>query len=161
MSTTDNCFCVIPPFCLDVKSIAPPVILSRTLQHHRELGLSDDQVRRLLAVARRYHDRTLRVSVDFANISAQLDLIEVRPDLRVKRRLLARHARLFQRHEGLLLEAHEEAARILSAEQRRRVGQIHAEQRHAILRRLRPGLQRGLGPSLKVVSAGRRSRKRR
>jgi hypothetical protein len=41
------------------------------------------------------------------------------------------------------------------------VVQIHADQRRAVLRRLRPGLQRALGPTLRVVSAGRRARRGR
>ncbi len=160
MGSVDNCNYPVFPFSLTVESTARPVVLARILQHHKELELSQDQILRLLAVARRHHDHWLRISVDFANVSAQLDLLEVRPDLRQKRRLLARHARIFQDHEGLLLRAFEESRRILDAAQHRRVLEIHEQQTRDVLRRLLPSLRRALATGFAIAPAKPRRARR-
>lgn len=156
MSTVDNDLATLAPLSLEVCSSAPPVILTRTLQYHQEVGLSDTQLRSLLRLARRYQENVIRVSVAFVNVSAELDIIEVRPNLVQKRRLVARHARLFQQHEELLLDAYEKTARILTPAQIRTLVQIHEGQRRRVLNGLRPGLRRALGPTFQVAPAGRR-----
>ncbi len=153
MSSVDNCFDVFGPIRLEVESLAPPVVLSRTLQHHRELGLSDEQVRRLLRVARRYHDAYVKICVHFANVGSQMDLALVKVDARRKRRLLDRHAALFRQHEDLLRRAYEEAHAILSAVQLRRVIQIHEAQRQRIIAGLIPSLRTALAPRYRITLA--------
>ncbi len=159
MSSVDNCFIVVFPLSLSVESISPPVVLSRTLQHAKELELEDQQILALLRVARRHHDDFFRIAIEFINLSTQLDLLEARPNLAQKRRLIARHARLFQEHEGLLLRAHQETARILSAEQMRRVVRIHESQRTQVLRGLLPGLRRALAPGFTIAPKPRKGRR--
>jgi hypothetical protein len=144
------------PICLKVCSSAPPVILTRTLQHHREAGLSDAQMRSLLRLAQKYQNDYMRVAVAFVNAGAELDIIEARPNLPQKRRLVARRARLFRQHEELLLRAYEQTARILSPAQIRTIVQIHEAQRRVVLKGLLPSLRRALSPSLAVGAARRR-----
>ncbi len=162
MSTVDNCFDLYGPVRLEVESLAPPAVLSRTLQHHAELGLSDEQIRRLLTIARKYHDEFIRIAVEFANVGTDLDLAYVQADRRRKARLLDRHARLFREHEDLLRQAYEEAAEVLKPGQMRRVVQIHEEQRQRIIDRLLPSLKTALRPGFNITAARRRkARKRR
>jgi len=150
MSTIDNLYCVATPISLNVESVTPPVVLTRALQHHDELNLSDATIRRLLRVSRRHHEAYLRLAAAFVNISAQLDLTEARVDLRAHGRRVARHAQLFRRHEDLLLQAYEEARRILTPEQLRGVIRIHQRQKERVLAQLLPGLQRMLRPRFAV-----------
>jgi len=134
------------------------------LQHSKELNLTNEQIERLLGIARRHFDDWLRISSEFVNISAQLDLLELNPNLEQKRRLLGDHARLFQDHEGLMLRAYEEARQVLKAQQLRRWLEIHDRQRQTVVRGLLPSLRRALARGFTIAPAkarrGRGTRRR-
>jgi len=161
MSTWDNPFDALGPIQLQVESLAPPTVLSRALQHHAALELTDDQLRRLLAIARKYHDEFIRIAVDFVNVGTELDLAYGQAPSRRIARLLDRHAALFREHEDLLRQACEDAARILKPGQTRRLMQIHSEQRQRTIRRLLPSLRRALGPGFKSAAPRRGKAKTR
>jgi hypothetical protein len=90
-----------------VESVAPPAVFTRILHHYREIGLTDEQIHYLLDAAREYNQEYMRLSVAFANCSADFDLVGAEVDVHQKERLLNRHAELFCSHETLLLRAHQ------------------------------------------------------
>jgi len=151
MGIVDNDMRILYPYDLPVGSTARPIVLARMLQHSKELNLTEEQIAKLLGIARRHYDDWRRISIEFVNISAQLDLLELRPNLEQKRRLLGDHARLFQDHEGLMLRAFEEARAVLTAQQLRQWREIHGRERQAALRGLLPGLRRALRPGFTIV----------
>jgi hypothetical protein len=130
----------------NVESFAPPAILTRVLGHYQEMELAPDQITRLLDISREYNERYTEVSVEFANVTAQLDLTEVRPSLDRKRKLLDRHTELFREHESLLLEADERVRTVLTGKQIRTAVQIYDRQKQAFLSSVEPGLRRAFGP---------------
>lgn len=128
----------------NVESFAPPAILTRVLGHYEELELAPDQITQLLDISREYNERYTEVSVEFAKVTAQLDLTELRPNFAHKRRLLDRHTELFREHENLLLEADERVRAVLTGKQMRTAVQIYERDKQAFLSGVEPGLKRAL-----------------
>lgn len=126
----------------NVESFAPPAILTRILGHYEEMELEPDQITQLLDISREYNERYTEVSVEFANVTAQLDLTELRPSFARKRQLLDRHAELFREHENLLLEADERVRAVLTGKQIRTAVQIYERNKQAFLSGVEPGLKR-------------------
>ncbi len=129
----------------NVESFAPPAILTRILGHYQEMELAPDQITRLLDISREYNERYTEVSAEFANVTAQLDLTEVRPNFARKHKLLDRHTELFREHENLLLEADERVRAVLTGKQIRTAVQIYERDKQTFLSSVEPGLKRAFG----------------
>lgn len=129
-----------------IESFAPPVICSRILQNYREMELSDKQIHILLDIAREYHEKYMKVSTKFANVTTDLDLVEAKANLTRKKKLLDRHARLFREHENLLLDAYERIQEVLNRKQVRKAAEIYNREKTFILDTLQPGLRKALAP---------------
>ncbi|NIM11686.1 MAG: hypothetical protein GTO45_06300 [Candidatus Aminicenantes bacterium] len=134
----------------DVESFAPPAILTRVLQNYDEVGLSDKQIRHLLDIAREYQEQYLKVSIEFANVTAKLDLVEPDADIKQKLVLLDRHAQLFREHESLLLRAYTQTKEILSPEQMKKAAEIYERHKQELLNGLESSLKKAVSPTLKI-----------
>ena len=123
-----------------VESVAPPAVFTRILHHYKEIGLTDEQIHHLLDAAREYNQGYMRLSVAFANCSADFDLVDAEVDVHHKEQLLNRHAELFCSHETLLLRAYQTAQGILSKEQMQKAADIYERDRKKFLTELESGL---------------------
>jgi hypothetical protein len=129
-----------------VESVAPPAVFTRILHHYREIGLTDEQIHYLLDAAREYNQEYMRLSVAFANCSADFDLVGAEVDVHQKERLLNRHAELFCSHETLLLRAHQTAQEILSKKQMQKAADIYERDRKKFLTELESSLTKATAP---------------
>lgn len=134
-----------------VESFAPPVILTRVLQNYREIELSNEQIRRLLDLAKEYQEEYLKVSIEFSNVTANLDLVEAKADIQLKRQLLDRHAKLFREHENLMLDAYERTQKILNQKQMRKAMEIYERDKQKFLDGVESNLKKAMAPKLEVV----------
>lgn len=141
-----------------VKSFASPVICTRILENYQEMELSDEQIHLLLDIAREYHEKYMKVSAKFANVTADLDLVETKANLSKKKRLLDRHTKLFRDHENLLLDAYKHIQKVLNRKQVRKASEIYEREKTLLLDTLQPGLRKALAPEFMTK---RRKRKKK
>lgn len=133
-----------------VESIAPSIILTRVLENYVEMELSDDQIRSLLDIAKKYHEENMRVCAEFTNVTAELESPDSKRNVKETKRLLDEHARLFKEHESLVLDADENVQKILSEKQMRKSLDLYERQRRTMLNRLKSGLKKAVAPTLKL-----------
>ena len=122
MCTVNHVGSCRPGYLIDVpvESMASlGVLYSRMLSHHREVGLSCEQIMGLLDLNREYHDRQVAIQLEFANVTEALEIKWGRINaMEVEKReeLLKKHAQLFEAHERLFFEmaqrGHEHGHRI-------------------------------------------------
>lgn len=118
-------------FDFSMELIAPDWIFTRLLGHHREVGLEPEQVMELLDLSVEYHDRSLEIKLEFAEIREQLDIRDWTFDdayLEEVESLVRRHAELFKEHEMLLFEYGRKGQEILTHEQERAAIRVYKEE---------------------------------
>lgn len=112
-----------PGYLIDapMQSVAAPgALFTRLLAHHRELGLTCEQIMALLDLSREYHERQVAIQLEFARVSEALEIKRGRIDEQAvakREQLLRRHAELFLEHERLFFESARRGHEILTDEQ--------------------------------------------
>jgi len=133
-----------------VESIAPPVILTRVLQNYREMELTDRQIRRLLDIAKTYHDKSMKVSIEFTKVTSELEAGKRHTTEKIKQ-LLNKHAKLFLNHESLIVFAYEKIQKVLTDKQIRKSRELYQSQMQITHTRIKSSLRKVLAPALDVV----------
>lgn len=135
-------------FAVGIESIAPRgALFTRMLAHHRDVGLSLDQVQALLDLNREYHERQVAIQIEFMRVSEALDIRNGRFDaasLAEKEPLVRKHADLFGASELLFFEMARRGHEILTDEQIERAEHIYASEHDATMRHLAPIVERAL-----------------
>ncbi|MER3468414.1 MAG: hypothetical protein C4312_07980 [Thermoflexus sp.] len=141
-----------------MKSIAAPGFLfTRLLAHHRELGLTCEQIMALLDLNREYHERQVAIQIEFARITEMLEIKWGRVDEKAiaeREQLLHRHAELFLEHERLFFEFARRGHELLTDEQIEKAEQIYHQEKDAFLKALLSSLNRAVAPHFQFVQTG-------
>ncbi len=122
---------------------APGALFTRLLAHHRELGLTCEQIIALLDLNREYHERQVAIQLEFARITKMLEIKWGRVDEKAiaeREQLLQRHAELFLEHERLFFEFARRGHEILTDEQIEKAERIYHQEKDAFLMTLFPSL---------------------
>lgn len=138
-----------------VKSMAAPgALFTRLLAHHKELGLSCEQIEGLLDLSLAYHERQVSLQLEFASITEALEIKWGRIDevsVAEREELLRRHATLFYEHERLFFDFARRGHALLSDEQIEKAERIYHEEKDDFLRTLHVSLNRAVGPHFRFV----------
>lgn len=149
-----------PGYLIDapMQSVAAPgALFTRLLAHHRELGLTCEQIMALLDLSREYHERQVAIQLEFARVSEALEIKRGRIDEQAvakREQLLRRHAELFLEHERLFFESARRGHEILTDEQIERAELIYHEEKDAMLDTLLTSLNRAVGPHFEFAKVG-------
>lgn len=152
MCNVDHTGFTSPGYLIDVpcESIAARgVLFTRMLAHHAEIGLSGDQITRLLDLNRAYHDEQVAIRLAFAAVTEQLELKGGRLDadtLADRKALLDRHAELFRADEELFFTYAAHGHELLTDDQLARIDAIYEAEKDAGLATLETALNSAVGP---------------
>lgn len=134
------------------------VLFSRMLSHHREVGLSCEQIMSLLDLNREYHDRQIAIQLEFARITEALEIKRGRineQQLAKREELLQQHAQLFAQHERLFFEMAQRGHELLTDEQIEQAEIIYHAEKDEMLDVLSGSLHRAVGPNFQFTKAHR------
>jgi hypothetical protein len=151
--TVDHSCFAKPGYLIDVpmESIAAPgALFTRLLAHHKEVGLSADQVLQLLDISRDYHERQVALRIAFAQVTEKLEIKWGRVDqtaIDQRQELLDEHARLFRAEEQLFFEFGRRGHDLLTDEQLERAEAIYHAEKNEGLRQLAGSLDNAVAPA--------------
>lgn len=163
MCTVNHPVTAHPGYLIDapMKSVAAPgALFTRLLAHHRELGLTCEQITALLDLSREYHERQVAIQLEFARVAESLEIKWGRVDEQAvaeREQLLRRHAELFLEHERLFFEFARHGHEILTDEQIERADLIYQEEKEAMLDTLLASLNRAAGPHFEFAKVEQES----
>jgi len=146
-----------PGYLIDasIMSVAAPgAMFTRLLAHHREVGLTCEQIMALLDLNREYHDRQVAIQIEFARVTEMLEVKWGRVDeqaIAEREELLRRHAELLLEHERLFFEYARRGHEILTDEQIEKGEQIYHQEKDALLKSLHSSLNRAVAPHFQFV----------
>ncbi|MDG4784996.1 hypothetical protein O7626_03450 [Micromonospora sp. WMMD1102] len=147
-----------PGYLIDIscESIAAKVLFTRMLSHHAEIGLTPEQITRLIDLNAEYQASLTAIRVQFAQITEQLEHKRGRLDndaLVGRKELLDRHAELFRAEEDLFFSYGAHGHEILTDEQIARIDQIYHAEKDARLAELLPSLNSAVAPQFHFTTA--------
>lgn len=152
MCSVNHALFAYPGYLIDVpcESIAARgALFTRMLAHHVEIGLSGDQITRLLDLNRAYHDEQVTIRLAFAAVTEQLELKHGRIDagtLADRKALLDRHAELFRADEELFFTYAARGHELLTDDQLARIDAIYHAEKDTGLAALETALNSAVGP---------------
>lgn len=143
-----------PGYLIDVqmKSIAPDVLFTRMLAHHKEVGLSSEQVLQLLEISREYHTEQGRIRSEFGRLSERLEIKWGRvgdQEVANREELLDEHARLFRASEACFFEYARRGHQVLSDEQIEAAEAIYHAEKDRALTELSASLDSAVAPTFR------------
>lgn len=137
---------------------SPGVLFTRMLSHHREVGLSCEQIMGLLDLSREYHDRQIAIQLEFARVTEALEIKWGRMDARAiakREQLLEQHAQLFLEHERLFFEMAQRGHDLLTDEQIEVAETIYHQEKDVMLETLAASLNRAVSPHFQFSPSGK------
>lgn len=132
------------------ETFAPEFILTRLLAHYQDIGLTDEQIRRLLDIKRAYRKFLLRHWPKLINNWTRLDRLMNRHRIPVAgcRALIRDRAKLIQAADEFFLATSVEIQEVLTPQQERKLQRVYAGEKEEYLRRIAVPLRHKLGPVL-------------
>jgi hypothetical protein len=145
-----------PGYLIDIQceSIAAKVLYTRMLNHHREVGLTNEQITGLIDLNAEYQAALLAIRIHFAEITERLELKRGRYDaaaLAGHKALLDEHAELFRQEEELFFTYAVSGHELLTDEQIDRINAAYHDEKDASLDELLPSLNNAVGPAFQFV----------
>ncbi|ROO63049.1 hypothetical protein EDC02_5060 [Micromonospora sp. Llam0] len=147
-----------PGYLIDIacESIAAKVLFTRMLSHHEEIGLTAEQISRLIDINAEYQARLVAIRVSFAQITEELEHKRGRLDTEAvvgRKELLDRHAELFRAEEELFFTYGGHGHELLTDEQIATIDRIYHAEKDARLAELLPSLNNAVGPAFRLTAA--------
>lgn len=133
-------------FDLSMESIAPDWVFTRMLGHHRDVGLSPEQIMALLDLSAEYHARSLEIKLEVAEIREKVEIRDWVDDAKLNsaEALIRRHAELFEEHEMLFFEYARRGQEILTEEQKASALRVYRREEQQTFGVLGPIAERAL-----------------
>ncbi|MBX7267530.1 hypothetical protein KIF24_16835 [Micromonospora sp. Llam7] len=146
-----------PGYLIDItcESIAAKVLFTRMLSHHTEIGLTPEQITRLIDLNAEYQAELIAIRVQFAQVTEQLEHKRGRLDTQTlidRKDLLDRHAELFHAEEILFFTYGARGHELLGDEQIATIDQIYHAEKDARLAELLPSLNNAVAPRFQLTA---------
>ena len=127
---------------------APEFILTRLLAQYHEIGLTDEQIRRLLDIKRSYRRFLLRHWPKLISNWTRLDRLMNRHSIPVTacRTLIRHRAKLIAVADDYFLTTSVQIQEVLTSQQERRLQRAYAAEKEEYLRRIAAALRHKLSP---------------
>lgn len=141
-----------PGYLIDARaeSIAPDgALFTRMLAHHRQVGLTGEQIIGLLEISRDYHAQQVKIRLEMARLGEEVEHKVGRLDaaaLAARKAALARRADLFAEDELLFFEYAALGHELLSDDQLDRIDRVYHDEKNAGLADLAEALNSAVGP---------------
>lgn len=150
-----------PGYLIDVacESLAAKVLFTRMLNHRAEIGLTEDQVARLLDLNAEYQAKLVAIRIEFATVTEQLEHKMGRLDTEAlvgRKALLDRHMELFRADEDLFFEYGALGHDVLTDVQIAKVDELYHAEKDAALGSLLEALNNAVGPAYQFAGAPQR-----
>jgi hypothetical protein len=148
-----------PGYLIDVRAesiAAEGALFTRALAHHRQLNLTDAQLRGLLDLSREYHARQLGIRLRMAELGERVEQKRGRltpGELAKRKPLLDERAELFHDDETLFFEFAVRGQDLLSDDQLDTMDRIYHQEKDEGLSTLAAALNRALSPTFAVSRA--------
>lgn len=155
MCGVNHAFFPRPGYLIDIKceSIAAPVLFSRMLSHHAEVGLSPEQITGLINLNAEYQEALTAIRVKFAQVTERLEHKRGRLDsdtVAGRKELLDQHAELFRAEEELFFAYGQRGHDLLSDEQVVKIEEVYHAEKDARLGELMASLNNAIGPAFQM-----------
>lgn len=150
-----------PGYLVDVpceSMAARGALFTRMLAHHCEVGLTSEQITRLLDLSREYHDQQVAIRIAFARVTEQLELKWGRLDsesMTARKALLDEHAELFRADEELFFDYAQKGHDVLSDDQINQAEEIYHSEKNDGLAALADTLNSAVSPAFTFRPTGR------